>query len=215
MLDKKTSLFEYPGNLLNFSLIFASYAGFLSTLSYQSSTLILSVVTWDRLISVTRPLQPRSSSRIRYNIICSIIMQNKFITSPRIITSCAHEFVFREDHDIAFFICIYLLTFSFDFAGSFIITIPASIKQFQGIYCNKHNHFFLTFFNRATLRLSVLWLVAAACAAAPFFDDNYFGEHFYGTNGVCLSIHIHDPLGQVCVVLILKLLKSINSPSEA
>ncbi|KAG4074710.1 hypothetical protein HA402_008808, partial [Bradysia odoriphaga] len=90
-----------------------SMCGFLSTLSYQSSTLILSVVTWDRLISVTRPLQPRSSSRIR-----------------------------------------------------------------------------------AILRLSILWLVAGCCAAAPFFDDNYFGEHFYGTNGVCLSIHIHDPLGQ-------------------
>lgn len=53
-------------------------------------------------------------------------------------------------------------------------------------------------FNRAILRLSILWLVAGCCAAAPFFDDNYFGEHFYGTNGVCLSVHIHEPRGQVC-----------------
>lgn len=43
-----------------------------------------------------------------------------------------------------------------------------------------------------------MWLVAGCCAAAPFFDDNYFGEHFYGTNGVCLSVHIHEPRGQVC-----------------
>ncbi len=63
----------------------------------------------------------------------------------------------------------------------------------------------ITFSYRAILRLSILWLVAGCCAAAPFFDDNYFGEHFYGTNGVCLSIHIHDPLGQVCHFKVQKL----------
>lgn len=39
--------------------------GFLSTLSCQSSTLLLTMVTWDRLMSVTRPLQPRPPNKIR------------------------------------------------------------------------------------------------------------------------------------------------------
>lgn len=39
--------------------------GFLSTLSCQSSTLLLTLVTWDRLISVIRPLKPRPPSKAR------------------------------------------------------------------------------------------------------------------------------------------------------
>ncbi|ETN62691.1 hypothetical protein AND_005609 [Anopheles darlingi] len=85
-------------------------SGFLNTLSCQSSTLLLTLVTWDRLVSVTRPLYQRPSSK-----------------------------------------------------------------------------------TRVILRLVVLWGVATAAAVAPLSATEYFGPHFYGSNGVCLSIHIHDP----------------------
>ncbi|XP_055634909.1 relaxin receptor 2-like isoform X2 [Toxorhynchites rutilus septentrionalis] len=87
-----------------------AFSGFLSTLSCQSSTLLLTLVTWDRLISVTRPLYQRSNSK-----------------------------------------------------------------------------------TRVIMRLALLWGIAAAAAAAPLSATDYFGSHFYGSNGVCLSIHIHDP----------------------
>uniref|UniRef100_A0A182P9T3 G-protein coupled receptors family 1 profile domain-containing protein n=1 Tax=Anopheles epiroticus TaxID=199890 RepID=A0A182P9T3_9DIPT len=87
-----------------------AFSGFLSTLSCQSSTLLLTLVTWDRLVSVTRPLYQRSSSK-----------------------------------------------------------------------------------TRVILRLAVLWSVATAAAVAPLSATEYFGPHFYGSNGVCLSVHIHDP----------------------
>ncbi|XP_055612415.1 relaxin receptor 2 [Uranotaenia lowii] len=87
-----------------------AFSGFLSTLSCQSSTLLLTLVTWDRLISVTRPLYQRANSK-----------------------------------------------------------------------------------TRVILRLALLWGIAVAAAAAPFSSTEYFGPHFYGSNGVCLSIHIHDP----------------------
>lgn len=92
----------------------SSIPGFLSTLSCQSSTLLLALVTWDRLVSVTRPLAPRD-------------------------------------------------------------------RGAQG----------------AWLRLGTLWALAGLAAIAPLTGLQYFGEHFYGGNGVCLSIHIHDPYARV------------------
>ncbi|XP_017850092.1 relaxin receptor 2 [Drosophila busckii] len=87
-----------------------AFAGFLSTFSCQSSTLLLTLVTWDRLMSVTRPLKPRDTEKLRI-----------------------------------------------------------------------------------VLRLLLLWGSSFALAAAPLLPNNYFGQHFYGNNGVCLSLHIHDP----------------------
>ncbi|KAH8306848.1 hypothetical protein KR018_007147, partial [Drosophila ironensis] len=87
-----------------------AFAGFLSTFSCQSSTLLLTLVTWDRLMSVTRPLKPRDTERIRI-----------------------------------------------------------------------------------VLRLLLLWGISFGLAAAPLMPNPYFGSHFYGNNGVCLSLHIHDP----------------------
>ncbi|CAH1382715.1 unnamed protein product [Tenebrio molitor] len=83
--------------------------GFLSTLSCESSVLILSLVTWDRFVSVTQPLARKQPS-------------------PR----------------------------------------------------------------AAALTLVVLWTLAAGVALAPF-SKGYFGDEFYGNNGVCLPLHIHDP----------------------
>lgn len=50
---------------------------------------------------------------------------------------------------------------------------------------------------RAIFRLGILWSISCAAAAAPLSATEYFGRHFYGTNGVCLSLHIHDPYGKV------------------
>lgn len=50
---------------------------------------------------------------------------------------------------------------------------------------------------RAIFRLGILWSISCAAAAAPLSANEYFGRHFYGTNGVCLSLHIHDPYGKV------------------
>lgn len=52
---------------------------------------------------------------------------------------------------------------------------------------------------RAILRLCILWGIAVAAAASPLSATPYFGSHFYGNNGVCLSLHIHDPYAQVCL----------------
>uniref|UniRef100_W8BE74 Relaxin receptor 2 n=1 Tax=Ceratitis capitata TaxID=7213 RepID=W8BE74_CERCA len=93
--------------------VWCDFSGFLSTFSCQSSTLLLTLVTWDRLMSVTRPLKPRDSGKMRI-----------------------------------------------------------------------------------IFRLVLLWGLSFLLAALPFLPLQYFGGHFYGTNGVCLSLHIHDPFAK-------------------
>jgi hypothetical protein len=52
---------------------------------------------------------------------------------------------------------------------------------------------------RATLLVSVLWLLAAVVAALPLCveTEDYFGLEFYGGNGVCLPFHVQDPFADV------------------
>jgi leucine-rich repeat-containing G protein-coupled receptor 7/leucine-rich repeat-containing G protein-coupled receptor 8 len=52
---------------------------------------------------------------------------------------------------------------------------------------------------RATLLVAVLWLLAAVVAALPLCVEtvDYFGEEFYGGNGVCLPLHVQDPFADV------------------
>ncbi|KAJ9597247.1 hypothetical protein L9F63_011883, partial [Diploptera punctata] len=92
-----------------------STCGFLSTLSCEASVLILTLITRDRLVSVTRPLDRRQPS-----------------------------------------------------------------------------------LTRATLLVAALWLVAAVIALLPLSSQavDYFGEEFYGGNGVCLPLHVQDPFAQ-------------------
>jgi len=52
-------------------------------------------------------------------------------------------------------------------------------------------------FRRIVLRLLLLWGISFGLAAAPLLPNPYFGTHFYGNNGVCLSLHIHDPYAKV------------------
>ncbi|KAI9575080.1 hypothetical protein GQX74_013857 [Glossina fuscipes] len=96
-----------------------AFSGFLSTFSCQSSTLLLTLVTYDRLMSVMNPLQTRDSGH-----------------------------------------------------------------------------------KRMVVRLLLLWSISFVLAAAPLFPFDYFGRHFYGTNGVCLSLHIHDPYAKVSVLVV-------------
>lgn len=90
--------------------IVCNICGFLSTLSSQSTTFMLTLITWDRFTSVTKPLHARLSNQ-----------------------------------------------------------------------------------TRALYHLCPMWIFAIGISLAPMMNNKYFGQHFYGSNGVCLSLHIHDP----------------------
>ncbi|KAF8778463.1 Relaxin receptor 1 like protein [Argiope bruennichi] len=40
------------------------------------------------------------------------------------------------------------------------------------------------------------WLAAAVIAIVPIFNLGYFGDEYYGNNGVCLPLQIHDPFSK-------------------
>ncbi|GFU56966.1 relaxin receptor 2 [Trichonephila clavipes] len=40
------------------------------------------------------------------------------------------------------------------------------------------------------------WILSAAIAIIPSFDVGYFGDKFYGNNGLCLPLQIHDPFSK-------------------
>ncbi|XP_072379113.1 uncharacterized protein Lgr4 [Diabrotica undecimpunctata] len=108
---------HYRGVYLSYQYIWRhSYicklCGFLSTLSCESSVLILTLVTWDRFVSVTQPLLRKQPSK-----------------------------------------------------------------------------------KIAAVTLIALWSFATIVSLIPLsdFTSNYFGDEFYGNNGVCLSLHIHEP----------------------
>ncbi|CAN7994956.1 unnamed protein product [Ixodes hexagonus] len=51
---------------------------------------------------------------------------------------------------------------------------------------------------RRTLRfawccMTLVWTITLLMAAVPMFWPDYYGKDFYGSNGVCLPLHIHDP----------------------
>lgn len=41
--------------------------------------------------------------------------------------------------------------------------------------------------------MTLIWTVTLLMAAVPMFWPDYYGKDFYGSNGVCLPLHIHDP----------------------
>ncbi len=45
---------------------------------------------------------------------------------------------------------------------------------------------------RGMVVLATIWLLGAALALTPMTSDNIFGN-FYGSNGVCFPLHIHEP----------------------
>uniref|UniRef100_A0A131YI75 Relaxin family peptide receptor 2 n=1 Tax=Rhipicephalus appendiculatus TaxID=34631 RepID=A0A131YI75_RHIAP len=48
-------------------------------------------------------------------------------------------------------------------------------------------------FRFAWICMLCVWLVTLLLAAVPMMRPDYYGEEFYGSNGVCLPLHIHDP----------------------
>ncbi|PRD20911.1 UNVERIFIED_CONTAM: G-protein coupled receptor [Trichonephila clavipes] len=44
--------------------------------------------------------------------------------------------------------------------------------------------------------MGAVWSVAILLSALPLLDIDYYGDEFYGNNGVCLPLQIHDPFGQ-------------------
>lgn len=53
-----------------------------------------------------------------------------------------------------------------------------------------------------TLRVAVgvmcgTWTLAATLALLPLLGLSYYGHNFYGSNGMCLPLHIHDPYAKV------------------
>ncbi|CAL1282315.1 unnamed protein product [Larinioides sclopetarius] len=48
----------------------------------------------------------------------------------------------------------------------------------------------------ASIAMGAVWSVAILLSALPLLDIDYYGDEFYGNNGVCLPLHIHDPFGQ-------------------
>ncbi|XP_071551817.1 uncharacterized protein [Panulirus ornatus] len=41
--------------------------------------------------------------------------------------------------------------------------------------------------------MSATWTLAALLALLPLLGLGYYGDNFYGSNGMCLPLHIHDP----------------------
>lgn len=48
----------------------------------------------------------------------------------------------------------------------------------------------------AAAAMTAAWGVAVLFSALPLLNLDYYGDEFYGNNGVCLPLHIHDPFGQ-------------------
>lgn len=90
-----------------------NFSGFLSTLSSESSVLILTVITVDRYVSVIHPLSQKRRTKV-FAIACMII----------------------------------------------------------------------------------LWTIAVILAILPLLVSDLFGNEFYGNNGVCLALQIHDPFSK-------------------
>ncbi|GIX92490.1 hypothetical protein CDAR_400453 [Caerostris darwini] len=44
--------------------------------------------------------------------------------------------------------------------------------------------------------MAIAWSIAILFSALPILNLEYYGDEFYGNNGVCLPLHIHDPFGQ-------------------
>ncbi|XP_054714728.1 relaxin receptor 1-like [Uloborus diversus] len=48
----------------------------------------------------------------------------------------------------------------------------------------------------ASIAMGAVWSLAILLSALPLLNIEYYGTEFYGNNGVCLPLQIHDPFGQ-------------------
>ena len=64
----------------------------------------------------------------------------------------------------------------------------------------------------AAAAMAGAWGIAVLFSALPLLNLDYYGDEFYGNNGVCLPLHIHDPFGQVfCLFFSQKFYSSVIS----
>ena len=66
---------------------------------------------------------------------------------------------------------------------------------------------------KSMLSISLIWIFGIILGVVPIFSKSVFGD-FYGTNGVCFPLHIHDPYLQgwqysVFVFLVLDLFSMV------
>ncbi|XP_045102397.1 relaxin receptor 1-like [Portunus trituberculatus] len=98
-----------------------------------------------------------------------------------------HEYTWRRSWQCS--LCGFLSTLSSE-ASVFTLTTITLDRYFSIVHP-------LTLKER-TLRAAVvvmgcIWMVAVVLALLPVSGLNYYGDNFYGSNGMCLPLHIHDP----------------------
>ncbi|KAK8377578.1 hypothetical protein O3P69_013905 [Scylla paramamosain] len=98
-----------------------------------------------------------------------------------------HEYTWRRSWQCS--LCGFLSTLSSE-ASVFTLTTITLDRYFSIVHP-------LTLKER-TLRAAVvvmgcIWMLAVVLALLPVSGLNYYGDNFYGSNGMCLPLHIHDP----------------------
>ncbi|XP_064489431.1 relaxin receptor 2-like isoform X2 [Ornithodoros turicata] len=98
-----------------------------------------------------------------------------------------HDYVWR--HSIGCTLCGLLSTVSSE-ASVFtltVITVDRFVSIMYPLSLKKRTLWFAVF------SMAVVWLVTVMIAAVPVMWPDCYGKDFYGNNGVCLPLHIHDP----------------------
>ncbi|XP_064489436.1 relaxin receptor 1-like isoform X2 [Ornithodoros turicata] len=98
-----------------------------------------------------------------------------------------HDYVWRHSWQCQLF---GLLSTVSSEASVFILTVITVDRFLSIIYPLSFKRRTLFF---ASVCMGVVWLVTVLMALVPILRPNYYGEDFYGNNGVCLPLHIHDP----------------------
>ncbi|GIY15682.1 relaxin receptor 1 [Caerostris darwini] len=124
-----------------------------------------------------------------------------FLMSLYLFVIAGHDVAFRGEyirHDVSWrhsWQCTFagmLSTLSSE-ASIFIMTIITTDRYLSIVYplmLRRRNMIF------AGTCIAASWTSAAIIAVVPSFNLGYFGDEYYGNNGVCLPLQIHDPFGK-------------------
>ncbi|GBN41103.1 Relaxin receptor 1 [Araneus ventricosus] len=78
-------------------------------------------------------------------------------------------------------------------ASIFIMTIITADRYLSIVYPLVLRRRTMVF---AGTLVAASWVAAATIAIVPVFNLGYFGDEYYGNNGVCLPLQIHDPFSK-------------------
>ncbi|XP_042904310.2 relaxin receptor 2-like [Parasteatoda tepidariorum] len=78
-------------------------------------------------------------------------------------------------------------------ASIFIMTLITADRYVSIVYPLMHRRRNMLF---AGSWITASWSAATTIAILPFLNLGYFGDEFYGNNGVCLPLQIHDPFSR-------------------